>query len=184
MGKALFACLLCAALASPAFAHKVNVFASVQGGVIEGECYASDGGMLRRAAITFYGPDGSKLGETTTDAEGQFRYTPAASVDHEIVLETDDGHRAEFLIPAQDLGGTSSAEPAAAVTTQNDTPVATPDDLDSRISEAVAREVRPLQRQLDRFQNQTRLRDILGGIGYIVGIAGIVFFFKGTQRKA
>ncbi len=54
--------------------------------------------------------------------------------------------------------------------------------LEQRIAEAVAREIRPLRRQLEEAQNRARLRDILGGIGYIVGVMGLVFFLKGRRR--
>ena len=43
---------------------------------------------------------------------------------------------------------------------------------------------RPLRRELQEWRNQERLRDILGGIGYLLGMCGIAFYFLGTRRRA
>ena len=40
-----------------------------------------------------------------------------------------------------------------------------------------------LAEQLDRLEDTIRLRDVFGGIGYILGITGIMFYFLG-RRKA
>lgn len=44
-------------------------------------------------------------------------------------------------------------------------------------------EVAALRDQLHEYEQRVRLRDILGGIGYIVGIAGLAFYFLGVRCK-
>ena len=130
-----------------AFAHKVGVFALVNDGDIEGEVYSSGGDALKDCPVIFLGPDGEKLGETRTQADGTFRFTPTARVEHLVVVDTGDGHRAEFKIGADELAGTETA--VAEEQTANG-PV--PDDIDQRIADAVAREILPLRRQIDQWE--------------------------------
>ena len=47
----------------------------------------------------------------------------------------------------------------------------------------MARQLAGLRADLDRYKNELRLRDVLGGVGYILGIMGIVFYFLGVRRK-
>ncbi len=49
--------------------------------------------------------------------------------------------------------------------------------------EAVYNRIAALQDQLDAQQHRVWLRDVLGGIGYIVGITGVAFYFLGARRK-
>jgi nickel transport protein len=51
------------------------------------------------------------------------------------------------------------------------------------IEAAVAQKLRPLQREIVELREEIRLHDILGGIGYIIGIAGISFYFLGVRRR-
>jgi nickel transport protein len=87
------------------------------------------------------------------------------------------------------LAAVAAALPQEAVTTQstaentNDTVTLTRSELEELVEGAVARRLRPLQRELTDFKESARFHDILGGIGYIVGIAGISFYFLGVRRK-
>ena len=56
-------------------------------------------------------------------------------------------------------------------------------ELETLIEAAVAKRIRPLQRELAQMRESIRLHDILGGIGYIIGIAGVTFYFLGVRRK-
>lgn len=49
------------------------------------------------------------------------------------------------------------------------------------VEEAVARQVRPLREQLLAHEERVRLRDILGGIGYILGLAGLVLWWHARR---
>ena len=49
--------------------------------------------------------------------------------------------------------------------------------------EAIGRQVAALRRDFDRYRNELRLRDVLGGLGYILGIMGTAFYFLGVRRR-
>lgn len=87
----------------PAEAHKVHLFAVPEGAEIAGSAYFSGGGPAAGASVRVYGPDGGLLAQLETDAEGRFRFTAARRQDHRFVLQSADGHRAEFVVFADEL---------------------------------------------------------------------------------
>ena len=50
-------------------------------------------------------------------------------------------------------------------------------------TESVSHQIAGLRRDLDKWQARMRLQDILGGVGYILGITGMLFYFLGVRRK-
>ena len=178
-GLLVLAALAVVLCASPAFAHKLHVFACVQGKVISGEVYFSGGNPARGAKITLFDPSGKKLGEATSDDEGNFTYRPRVRCDHRVVVDTGDGHAAEYTVSASELP--DNLDPKGDPAPQSPEPDGK--KLKEMIEEAVARQVVPLRKQLDHYEQKTRLRDVLGGIGYILGIMGLVYYFLG-KRKA
>lgn len=57
------------------------------------------------------------------------------------------------------------------------------DELRVMIEQSVAKRVRPLQREIADLKETIRLHDILGGIGFIMGLAGITFYFLGIRKR-
>ncbi|OHB66655.1 MAG: hypothetical protein A2V70_13385 [Planctomycetes bacterium RBG_13_63_9] len=156
-----------------AVAHDVTVSAHAHGTIIEGEARLHDGTPVRNAKVTAFDPAGEKIGETTTDEQGRFSFKARFRCDHRLLVDAGDGHGAECTVPAGPLG--DSLPPRGG---------APPASLSDHTSlEAIEHQLIHLQEELDRFEQQIRLRDVLGGIGYIVGIAGVAFYFLGIRRK-
>lgn len=188
------AVVLAAALsltAAPALAHKLKVFAAADGAEVSGYAYFSGGDRAQGAALTVTGPDGTVLFTGATAADGTFRFTAARRVDHTLTVDGGDGHQAQATLPAADLppglpggeGNEASAAPApAAVFTPAPAPSA---EMQAMIEAAVARQVRPLREQLDAYQDQVRWHDVAGGIGTIIGLAGLAFgLTRGRGRRS
>ena len=45
-------------------------------------------------------------------------------------------------------------------------------------------QIQLLRRQISESDERLRFRDILGGIGFILGLAGVAFYMKARQRRA
>jgi len=192
-----WALLLLALGAGPALAHKVRVFAAAEGDAITGYAYLSGGARAKGARVSIQGPDGAGLGETVTDDNGEFRFIASARIDHRVIIDAGEGHGAEFTVKAEELpetltmpaatATTAVALPASAGAAQNGAePAPTgvyPDVLQAVVTEAVARQIRPLREQLDAYEDRVRWHDVLGGIGYIFGIAGTAFYLLGQRRR-
>lgn len=173
-----------------AYAHALHLFASVSGDAIDGKTYYANG-PAAGITVTVLGPGDEVLATVASDESGAFSWKPAKPCDIRFVAETVDGHRAEFTVAADELPGslpvaeTTPTEIPASIevdrsdrSVQSDRPSAAPADLERLVVEAVSREVAPLREQLDAAAHRTQLRDIVGGIGYIVGVAGLFVLWK------
>ena len=167
---------------APAHSHNARLFATAEGSVITGYAYASSGERLSSVTVHVEDPKGQHLGETRTAVDGAFRFDASRQCDHLLVLDPADGHGAQFRIKAADLvfppaPADRASEPAPSVGPTHEA------DLQDAVSAAVARQLRPLREQLDRLENRIRFRDVLGGVGYLVGVAGLAFYFLGVRRR-
>jgi nickel transport protein len=149
-------------LAGPAQAHRLSLTAHLDGAVISGTAEYLPGGPAQGGTVRLRDAAGTVLAETTTDKTGA--YTLPAQPGAQIECVTLDGHRAEIPAPMQI---------AAPATGQN-----APD-----VEAAVARQLQPVLDRLQSLEETTRLRDVLGGIGYIVGFAGLLGWWKSRPRK-
>jgi nickel transport protein len=170
----LLAALLCwlATLPLPVQAHRTELFAIVQGSDIHGQT-----GDLADTTIKIYGPGNKLLGETRTDGQGAFVYSPTQRVDHTLVLDTDDGHRAAFTVAATELPAALSAPD------RNTAPAAALAELKSTLQTLLTEQLNPLRQEIHALEKRLRLQDILGGLGYITGLAGLLFFLRRKSGK-
>jgi nickel transport protein len=115
--------------------------------------------------------------EGITDDQGQFAFHATRHMDHAISVDSGDGHAASFIITAAELPaslpGTVVTE--AAIPTPVPPAEAIPGDLHSAIDQSIARQIRPLREQLDAYQQKLWWHDVIGGLGYIIGVAGFAY---------
>ena len=165
-------------------AHSLRVFAFADGNRISGSAYFAGGGAASGARIRVLDDKGGGLAELEPDEEGGFSYQALAPVDHVVVAETGDGHRAEWRVRAAELApgfpGSEATPPAPSEASPSARAVevrADPEPL-AAIEQAVARQVRPLREELAAAQGRAAPRDVLGGIGYILGVAGLAAWWR------
>lgn len=167
-------------------AHKVILAVYQSGDVVEGELGFSNGDMAADTRIEVFDEQGNKLGETTTDADGYFIFSPTANVTHVFRAELGSGHIGEAILTAENLPGavaevTTTVPDAASVEV---TPsIAQPAGIDeAALAEMLRNELRPLRREIAAYKEKNDLQTILGGIGYIVGLFGF-FMYWSAHRK-
>jgi nickel transport protein len=171
-------------------AHKIKVFATAQGDTITGYAYLSGGVRVKDAAVRIMAADDTLLGETVTDSSGSFLFQTKDPLDHRIIVDAGGGHVAEFTVKASELTGLTPSSTASPAVPVDDKPPSRSEEitlsttgLQAVMDKAVARQLRPLREQLDAYQAELRWRDVLGGIGYIIGIAGVAFYFLGRRQQ-
>ena len=187
------------ALAAPsALAHKVDLWAWSTGDVIEGEIGFSSGEPAAPGTVVrVLAPDGEELATTTVDADGLFRFEPTQAVPHRFVADLGQGHLAEATLGVDELPAAVAAAAATVPgTAQAATPAATAagaaskaidaselaSELETLVAAAVQRELAPLKRQLAAREQEADLQALIGGIGYICGIFGLLFFVYARRR--
>ena len=181
-------CVLVFVLASrPVQAHKVKVYASALGHTITGRVYFPGGGRARNVVVQVFGPAGEGLGRVTTDERGEFIFEAEFGCDHRFVVDPGDGHRAAHTVKADELADDlpalgSASQPVGA---RAAAPPRLPSAAGAQVPdiEALAVQVKKLREQIEGYEERVRFRDIVGGIGYIFGAAGVVFYFLGCRRR-
>lgn len=195
--------LLCSAV--PALAHKVTLFAYAEGGDIVADAFYSRSNKVRQGKIIVAdAATGEKLAEITTDEAGAARFPVppkalAARHDLKLTLMAGEGHQDEALIrasefapappapkapapPAKEAGGGKPAVQAAQAPPRLDQ--AELEALVERAAErAVEKKVAPLRQMLERQAGDgPRMVEIVGGIGYILGLFGVAAFVAARRK--
>lgn len=207
----LITCGFVAALVAPhtAVAHKVIASAYASGDTIEGEIGFSNGEMAANTKVVVTDDRGATLGETITDGDGFFVFTPTQTVIHVFEANLGAGHVARAKLSLEELpditpnkaAGTSVAPVVPAGDTSTSSAksqsatspaqtgkgaAAVPAELitDQRdlMLEMIRKELRPLRREIAAYKEKNNLQTILGGIGYIFGLFGLWFFFAARRR--
>lgn len=172
-----------------ASAHLLKVFAWAEGNEIHGYAYTAGGGRAPGARITVHGPDDATLATLQPDGKGEFHYVTEDRGPHRIVADSGDGHRASWTVSAAELGAADSGGAAAPGEAGDapDEPQARPATSDHRLAalveRAVARQVGPLRAELQAHAERARLGDVVGGIGFIFGIAGVVLWWRSRRGR-
>ncbi|WP_297118767.1 cobalt ABC transporter permease [Thalassospira sp.] len=172
-------------------AHKVIASVFPSGPSIEGEVGFSNGVMAGNTLVEVLAPDGTKIDEITTDEDGFFVYTPSGDVDLRFRADLGAGHVAEAAFAINDLSNVaqanatsaSSAKVAVVATTENAVPAITRAQ-EEIIASIVRDELRPLRREITAYKEKNDLQSILGGIGYIFGAFGIVYYLAARRLRA
>jgi nickel transport protein len=176
------------------FAHKVNIFAYVEGDIVYTESYFNDGKKCIDSKIEAFDDQENKLLEGLTDEEGMFSFEipseDAIDGNLKVVLTASMGHRAEYIIPTDELRGVTGLmkekieEPVSAVSPE----VSSLDlkEIQSLIEDALDEKLKPIMGEMREIKKSQEDRisptEIIGGIGYIIGIFGIIAYFLSRKR--
>ncbi len=187
-----------------AFAHRVNVYAWVDGDTVYVESKFAGGRKVKSGKIVVIDPQGVELLSGLTNDEGEFSFKVPKRTDLKIVLIAGQGHRGEWTIRASEMenlpSGTASgtgAEKAgspeqkiAASKTSADKETVMPGtdvrsgELEAVIESVLDRKLKPITRMLaDMQQEGPSVRDIFAGIGYIFGLVGVAAYVQSRKKK-
>lgn len=156
-----------------ACAHKVNLFAYYDDGSVFTESYFPDGAPCRSARISVREEGGQVIAEGTTDREGLFSFPYEGAGSMKISLNAGDGHGAEITfqveggksvqtVPERPSGAERLPEAGSFVDVQ-------------AVRLILEEELAPLRRSVDQIRKKLErptLDKVVGGVGWIVGLAG------------
>lgn len=184
-------------VSSNAYAHRVSVFAYVEGDKVFTESYFSKKKRVHQGKIEVFDSKNEKLLLSgTTDDEGNFNFDiPAAARTAKcglhIVLHASEGHRGEWNVEADELFPESEvkqqqpvkSEPEAAAKVVTGT-------VSSNELAAVETHIKALDAKVETIKrmiiNQQEkgpgVHEIFSGIGYILGLFGVAAFFASRKK--
>jgi len=165
-------------------AHKIHVFAWVSGNTVTVESSFSGNRPLINGTVTIQDSKSKALLlEGTGDKKGIFTFAiPALArkekMDLLVVVSGSEGHQSQWLIPADEY---LSTKPPVNVPAQAPATVDN-DELKEMIRQILSQELAPIKRSLAAAENRKPgFRDIIGGIGYLLGLAGLVAWLKNRR---
>ena len=154
-------------------AHELRLFVDVEGAEIVGRLHFEGGRPASGTVVQIINPRREIVAEVTTDADGRFRQAVKNRTDYVVRARTIDLHQTEGTIESdrfpEELPSLTDLPPMLP------TPAPTGDAAFQREMRA---EIRLMREQLDRVESSIGLRDIVGGIGFIVGILGLLLFLR------
>ena len=174
------------ALSLPAEAHKLKVFAAVDGLSVHGYAFFIGGGRPEGSAWTARNAAGATIASGTTDAEGRFAFqlpaSPAGAVT--VTVDTYEAHIASATLSARTLGAADAgtSPPAQPVATQPSAGATDDARLAALVAAAVERGTEPLQERIEMMDSRLRFADILSGVFLIIGLVGIGLWARGKRR--
>ena len=191
---------------SASHAHRVNIFAYVDGDAVQVECYFSKSQKVKNGRLFFSDHEtGIILLEGTTDEQGMFRFRPDAAflkTGHglNILLNAGEGHQNDWQISPEELMALSPEQPSKPVsvehasTEQSSQPsassqvIAVPSvntkevdikELEALIGRVMDAKLAPIKQTLLRQEaDGPTLKDVIGGIGWIIGLLGLATYMK------
>lgn len=184
----IFFSLLMIMTTQVALAHKVIIFAYVEGDKVYTESYFSNGTKVNGGLVEVYDSQGNKLLEGKTDKDGQFNFKPPKQDDLKIILNASMGHRNSCVLSADELPDIVVAQKQQELEPkESEVKEIAQVDLDQfkRIVDgSLDEKLKPVIRQLRKLeQKEISLTEVIGGIGYIFGIMGIILYFVSRKKK-
>jgi nickel transport protein len=170
----------------PALAHKVMIFAWVEGDTVFTESKFSGGKKVLHAPVVIFDKDGKKLLEGKTDNKGEFSFKIPKVSDLRIVLNAAMGHKAEWTVPESEI------REAGAIVEKKSTPEPSgpiavglsKEEVQKIVEDSLDKKLRPIVRMMTESKNtKPSLTEIIGGIGYIFGLMGVALYFKNRSKK-
>ncbi len=190
-----------------AFAHKVMIFAWVEGDTVYTESKFSGGKKAMGAKVLVYDSDDHLLLEGKTDKNGELSFKTPQKTALKIVLNAGMGHMNKWDISAdefmQENPETDADNPAAVTSAEisakifekpaNIKTIKPAQDEYSHISKkqlqkiidaSLDNKLKPVIKMLSDMQSsRPHINEIIGGIGYIIGLAGVAAYFSNRKKK-
>ena len=190
----------------PAFAHKLSIFAWVEGDTVYTRSKFSRGKRVKNFPVIVFDSDGNKLLEGKTDDKGEFSFKIPKQTALKVVLKASMGHMAEWKIPFEEInpGAVSNSSKSESdiknsyktsprshtINSGTDLSVfseshgISKQEIKKLIDESLDKKLSPVINILaDSYGSGPSLTEIISGIGYIFGLMGVAIYFTSRKKK-
>ena len=189
-----FTVLLALLAPGAAIAHKASVYAFSEEGRIYIEGYFFDGAPCKECPVEVRADlGGSVLLEGSTDEQGHLEFAAPEAYPLYLKMAAGQGHAASFVLEGQqgamaeiDVIESTGNSPGEI---QEERPRGLGDcsgDMEALVDAAVKARMAPLRAEISRLRAASErpgITEIIGGIGYIIGLAGIWLYFRKKNKN-
>ncbi len=185
-------------ISTDADAHKIRVFAYENDGSIVAEAKFSSGRPAKKVEIKVLAENQDTLISGVTDNNGEYRFSAEVIRENTagnltITVNDGSGHRGTWELEKADYLGEKTTHLHSSLSKprhseENQTNIKTPavpinySAIERIVEKTVAREIAPIKQLLtEQKQDTITLQEILGGLGYILGLAGIAAYYSSKK---
>ncbi|CAO0821873.1 nickel transport protein [Desulfarculales bacterium] len=193
--KALFMSLVAAlvlalGLASASLAHKVNIYAYIEGGRVKGEAYFAGGDQAKDYLVEILDAQGKVAATARTGAQGEFSLPLPAGAPGplKVVLKASMGHQGGYTLDAAEGPGPGLAQAetvrhGSVPTVQMGVNTSIKGDLEERLGRLLDQRLQPLTTQIAKLnaERSVTVHDVMAGLGYILGLLGLTAYLKARR---
>ena len=192
-----------------AYAHKVMIFAWVEGDKVFTESKFGGGKKVKGGKVLVYDLKGKKFLEGKTNDKGEFSFAVPETTTLKIILQAGMGHRAEWTVPVDEIEDIADKKPGKStiksqeeerppkevsmkpaekmqekVTQPELSPGLNSNEIEQAVEKALDKKLKPVIKMLRESTNHgPTISEILGGIGYILGLMGVGAYFHYRRKK-
>ncbi|MCP3925004.1 MAG: hypothetical protein GY714_20700 [Desulfobacterales bacterium] len=170
------------------YAHKITVFAWVEGNSIHIESKFNGGRKVNKGDVSAINKAGDIIHKGKTNSKGEYTFTIKEKSPLKIWVDAGNGHKGYWDITQGEFDG-SDIEPSHNIepVQKNMTSEKKYESNEIReiVDSVVSSRLKPIQRELAllRKSKEPGFQDIAGGVGYIFGLMGIFLYFKYGRKE-
>jgi nickel transport protein len=188
--------VFCTLWPASAAAHRVNMFAWVEDDTVHSRSKFSGGRLVKEGEVVVYDLEGNQLLSGKTDDLGEFSFKIPGKVGLKMTILAGTGHRGEWTIPVEEVGGVSGSKVESTAPVKNisekveQTPIFSinGDEVRQIVEKTLDQKLKPvigfLVEAKEARDTSPTFRDILGGAGYILGLMGLAAYMHFRRKSA
>jgi nickel transport protein len=171
-----------------AFAHRVNVFAWVEDQTLYIESKFAGGKFVKHGKVTIIDPFGNELFSGLTDEKGNTSFQIQKVMDHSIIVNAGEGHQGTWKVFAHEISGHEPEDHEATTVLEQRSNIQSTNlncISEDQITKILDEKLKSVHGQLKiiRQNKENKIRDIMSGIGFILGIFGIFALMKSRKNQ-
>ncbi len=193
-----------------AFAHKIYIYAWVKGDTVYTQSYYGGKNAVKDGKILVLDNDENTILTGMTDSKGEFSFKIPKESELKVVLDDGMGHRAHWTIPLDEVKNVEHQHKHENELKEPDTmlvstrknkvpkqeelvmenhlqsPCLSSEELKEVVERVLDKKMQEVVAKLDnavKDNSEPTVTDILGGIGYILGLVGIGAYFNYRRKK-
>ncbi|MBC2716424.1 MAG: hypothetical protein HGJ92_14030 [Desulfobacteraceae bacterium] len=193
------------------FAHRVVLFAWIEGDTVFTQSQFPDGKKIADGQVHVFDMNHNLLIKGKTDLNGEFSFKIPKTTALNIVLDAGMGHQGQWKLSEDEINASMGIRTQKPVSEKNEHPAdkaAASQKLQSEsltaadnrngsgtavlldekqveqiVEKVLDKKLQPITRMLARMQNTgPSINDIFGGIGYILGLMGVAAYFLSRKK--
>ncbi|RUM88680.1 MAG: hypothetical protein DSZ25_01785 [Thermovibrio sp.] len=164
----------------------MSAFVDVDGNNVSLVSYFSDGTPAKNAKVTVYDSNGKVVLMGKTDKEGEFDFKIEKPGKYKVVVNAELGHRAVTTFQIGNLTNENSNSQETSGEEKEQKTEAVSNISEREIRKVIREELRPIHRELlkiEERESSISYKDVIGGLGWIIGIFGAFMFGYCVRRK-